>query len=168
MKTLYVVLSRDRPDFLYTTYDEQDAEQNRKAQEELEEHSGGRPSVYVRITGMPTAAQKLEVRITGRTKEQFQSNLERFLNVATFISLSGSIPTQREIDNASTTGRWWYRDGDRFQLLGIANNDWLNIRAEEELQMDVEFNYRYDIQSRKKKAITALMLAFFDFVLIIP
>ena len=52
------------------------------------------------------------------------------------ICFSGYIPTQYDIDNADRLGRWWYREdmggSDRFQLLGMANNDWLNVKDEGE------------------------------------
>lgn len=119
--------------------------------------------MYMEIEA-PSPQMKLEMRISGKNAYQFQQNLQNFVNLACLISLKGTIPTQKDIEDAPTMGRWWYRDGDKYQLPGI----WLNIRAEGETYMDVEFNYRYDIQSVRKKAITALMLATFDFVTIIP
>ena len=47
---IYVVLSRDRSDFIYCTTDEQKAETAKKEQKTYEEMMGGRPSVYIMIT----------------------------------------------------------------------------------------------------------------------
>lgn len=168
MRTLYIVRSRDKSDFLFPTYDKREAEIERNKQEKDEEMAGGRPSVWIQEVEAPAPQMKLEMRITGTNKQRFQENLEAFVNLACLISLKGTIPTPEDIRDANRMGRWWYRDSDRFQLLGIANNDWLNIRDEGETYMDVEFNYRYDIQSARKKTITALMIAIFDFVSIIP
>ena len=47
---IFVVLSRDRSDFIYCTADRAKAEAAKKEQEEYEEMMGGRPSVYIKIT----------------------------------------------------------------------------------------------------------------------
>lgn len=44
---IYVVLSRDRGDFVYCTTDKEKAKKARDKQEEKEEMAGGRPSVYI-------------------------------------------------------------------------------------------------------------------------
>ncbi|MCU0337872.1 MAG: hypothetical protein MUF12_08480 [Sediminibacterium sp.] len=108
----------------------------------------------------------MELRISGRSEEQFNENLVSFLNVSTFICLRGTIPKQWDIDKAETGGRWWTKEAHnrRFNILGIVNDNWLNIRKEGENFIVVEFNFRYDRHFEKKKSISNLMLAFFDFV----
>jgi len=110
----------------------------------------------------------MKLKISGKNKELFKENLNSFLNVATMICLRGHIPTQYDIDNADRLGRWWYREDsggcDRYQLFGLANNDWLNVKEEGENFIIAEFNFRYDGERKKKESITNLMLAFFDFV----
>jgi hypothetical protein len=108
----------------------------------------------------------MKLKIFASNKERFESNLIRFLNLSTLICLGGSIPSQYDIENAENLGRWWIKeeDNNRFQLLGISNNDWVNIHEEGENFIIVEFNFRYDKGSYKKVAISNLMLAFFDFI----
>ncbi|MEK6829077.1 MAG: hypothetical protein AABY15_03040 [Nanoarchaeota archaeon] len=108
----------------------------------------------------------MELKITGNTEERFNNNLKSFLNVATMICLKGNVPTQKDIDQAEALGRWWTLEekNKRYQILGSVNDNWLNIRESGVNYIIVEFNFRYDIDSQKKKAISNLMLAFFDFV----
>jgi len=111
----------------------------------------------------------MKLKISGSSKERFEQNLTNFLNVATMICLRGHIPTQYDIDNAEKLGGWHYHEKiggvNRFQLLGAANNDWLNVIQEGgEYFVIVEFSFRYDSDSKKKESITNLMFAFFDFV----
>ena len=110
----------------------------------------------------------MELKITGRTKEQFDFNLESFLNISAMICLWGKIPTKDDVKEAECLGRWWYKekDNNRYQL-SSTNNDWLNVRKEGENYIIVEFNFRYDSQFEKKKAITNLMLTFYDFVALV-
>jgi hypothetical protein len=49
-KNVYVVLSRDSSDFIYTTTDKAKAEKVRSQRELDEERAGGRPSVYIKTT----------------------------------------------------------------------------------------------------------------------
>ncbi len=47
MQTLYIVLSRDKSDFIYATYDIDKAETAKNIQNTNEEMAGGHPSVYI-------------------------------------------------------------------------------------------------------------------------
>ena len=47
---LYVVLSRDRGDFVFVTKDKEKAEESKEKQIMDEEMGGGRPSVYIMTT----------------------------------------------------------------------------------------------------------------------
>lgn len=47
MQTLYIVLSRDRSDFIYATYNIEKTETAKNIQITNEEMAGGRPSVYI-------------------------------------------------------------------------------------------------------------------------
>jgi hypothetical protein len=49
---IFVVLSRDRSDFIYCTADKSKADKAKKEQETYEEMMGGRPSVYIKITSL--------------------------------------------------------------------------------------------------------------------
>ena len=49
-KTIHVVLSRDRSDFIYISSSITKAQNARKEQEAKEELAGGRPSVYIKTT----------------------------------------------------------------------------------------------------------------------
>jgi hypothetical protein len=49
---LYIVVSRDRSDFIFCTTDKVKAENARKEQERDEEFAGGRPSVYIKTTNL--------------------------------------------------------------------------------------------------------------------
>lgn len=53
MKT-YVVMSRDRGDFVFVSTDKGKAEKAKNAQIEKEEFAGGRPSVYILETTLIT------------------------------------------------------------------------------------------------------------------
>lgn len=107
----------------------------------------------------------MKLKISGNTEERFDRNLTSFLNLATLICLKGIIPTQKEIDEPERLGKWWFLDeGKRYVMIGAANDYWANIREKGENYIVIEFSFRYDIDLKKKKAVSNLMLALFDFV----
>jgi hypothetical protein len=106
----------------------------------------------------------MEIKITGRSQKVFENNLTHFLNLSTMIIRRGEIPTKSDIDNAEQYGMWWYKDlHDRYQLLPVTNDYWLNVIGQGDNYIIVEYNFRYD-RGLKKETITNLMGAWFDFV----
>ena len=112
----------------------------------------------------------MKLTISGENKKELEENVKRFMNVATLVCLKGELPLLYDIDHAETVGRWWCKDVpiERYSILGIANNIWVNIVHDDVEDranfMQVEFWFRYDKDDAKKKAISTVMLAFFDFV----
>ena len=66
------------------------------------------------------------------------------MNIAAVVASYGDIPDQDDIDTAPTMGRWWYRDGDTFELYQLANDAKAFVRGETEDTIRVEFYKRYD------------------------
>lgn len=104
------------------------------------------------------------LKITGQDKERLDQNLNSFLNLSTMICLKGYIPSPEEMSSPQELGKWWIRETNRFILLPISNDYWLNIREEGENYILVEFRFRYDNDNKKKDSISLVLLAFFDFV----
>ena len=56
---IFIVLSRDQPDFIFTTADHDKAEAAKKKQQLDEEMGGGRPSVYIKETELELTDEQL-------------------------------------------------------------------------------------------------------------
>jgi hypothetical protein len=91
----------------------------------------------------------MKIKITGKSPELFEHYLTAVLNLAAVAAMGGHIPTQREINESSRIGRYWYRDNDgvaigRFNLYPMSNDYYANIREEGENYIVLDFWYRYD------------------------
>lgn len=91
----------------------------------------------------------MKIKITGKSKELFDHYLKSVLNLAAVAAMGGYIPSQREIDEPSRTGRYWYRDNDgvaigRFNLYPMSNDYFAGVCEEGENFIVFHFAYRND------------------------
>lgn len=77
----------------------------------------------------------------------FREILTSVLNIATVIAQSGDLPTEHDIKYPQGSGRYWYREDDRYHLAGASNNWWAFVRSESENSIVLEFRFRYDIRT---------------------
>ena len=118
--------------------------------------------MYIIFMINKTKNMNIILKITGKTEEQFQNNLENFLNVAAVICNGGYLPEEHYRE------RLYFKEPEskRYQLSAL-NNHWLNIKEEKRTYIIVEFNFRYDSAFQHKTTITNLMATWFDYVEII-
>lgn len=111
----------------------------------------------------------MNIKITARNPEQLQNHLTEVLNVACFVCLQGYVPSKYDIDNAGTTGNWWYKKSENtYDLNPCANNFWAFVRETGENYIVLEFGIRYDKDNLKKSSLCQLLVCWFDFVEIMP
>ncbi len=106
------------------------------------------------------------VRIEAKDKRQLIENINHVLDVTTTI-VRGSIPTVYDMNNAERTGEHWTRQDDTFEIYQITNNYKFFVRGESDTHISLEFYYRYDMDSRKKTAVSNLLDEFFHYVEIV-
>lgn len=112
----------------------------------------------------------MKLKVNGGNKEILERNLAKLFNIATVVAGGGRIPKEEDIEEAETTGRYWYRHEDEVHILGISNDNWAFIRQEHIVDDGrcfavVEFKTRYDkVGFPKQKALSELFLHWFDFV----
>lgn len=107
----------------------------------------------------------MKLKITGTSAERLESNLKNILSVATLVCLKGYIPSEQDIEEAETKGRWYIQDSEtRYNLVPMANDYWANIKEKGEHFIVLEFNVRYDGNGKKKDSLSNLILSWFDYV----
>jgi len=84
------------------------------------------------------------IKVFAKTHEIKTQILESVLNVACVAAMRGYIPTNLDKNEPQITGRYWWREGDKFHLYGMGNNHWAFVRDEDETHTIIEFMYRYE------------------------
>ncbi len=62
------------------------------------------------------------IKVFAKTHEIKTQILESVLNVACVAAMRGYIPTNLDKNEPQITGRYWWREGDKFHLYGMGNN----------------------------------------------
>ena len=90
----------------------------------------------------------MQIKITGKNKELFESTLTSVLNISAVVAMGGYIPEDHDIENAQQSGRYWARETEggvnRFNLYPRSNSYFANIRDKGDNYIVLEFSYRYD------------------------
>lgn len=106
----------------------------------------------------------MKIKITGKTPEMLNENIVCVMNIATVVAGHGNIPDEYDISGPERSGKYWYRDDNRFVIYGSTNNWFAYVREEDELSITVEFNYRYDNNGVSDALAAVIALRIHDFV----
>ena len=103
----------------------------------------------------------MKIKIIPKNKSRLEILLTEILDISCVVC-SKSIPTQKHIENPETFGKYWYIDGNKVHLFGIANNHWAYISEKTDESLILEFKFRYDYQRKQEEALIRLIEVFFD------
>lgn len=100
-------------------------------------------------------------KIKGKTPQQVQAHLEGVLNVAALLLRDGVMPT-----HAETTGPdpayWWHKESERrYVILGVSNDNWIDICEVGEGYIIANYSARYDSKGRKQTTFVQAIAVFF-------
>ena len=109
----------------------------------------------------------MTIKVQHPSRGVFQRYLECALNTACVIAGHGNIPTPEEQANPDQYGRYWWREGSRYNLWSVTNDWWANVQSETETSMELSFSYRYDQNGVADALCVLLQKRFPDFVTIV-
>ena len=106
----------------------------------------------------------MTITIAHKNPEVFNEYLTSVLNIACVVAGHGNIPTDMDQIYTQQTGRYWWRDHNRFHLYSTSNDWWANIQAESENSITLSFSKRGDNNGVADALATLIALRMPDFV----
>ena len=106
----------------------------------------------------------MNITIQHPNPEVFTEYLTSVLNIACVVAGHGNIPSDIEQESPERLGRYWWREGARFNLYSTANNWWANVHEESETSIKLSLQARNDTSGVADALAALIALRMPDFV----